>query len=476
MHPESEHSQPAALPHWLDAAPAHPPSLAEGTESLNLEERRDRLRQWFQQCRMATLELFEPLEDEAICQQVHPDFSPVGWHLGHIGYTEGMWLLKRCAGISPPSPQYETLFAQDGLPKAQRCQLPPLSEIYAYLAAIREQVLNYLAVAPLDREERLWRFLLQHESQHCETIALVLQLQSLEKGTLSLRPWGKHPQRNAQADPPVSTMIAVPKGPVQLGSNALDALDNERPAHQVYLEDYTIDRYPVTCRDFRYFMTAGGYQDARWWSEEGWRWLQHHPVSQPLYWSDHAEWDDHPVYGVSWYEADAYARFVGKRLPTEAEWEKAARWCPSFLTSPADSGLDEGTTAPDGSSYPWGNMAVSPQHCNYSHWVGHTTPVYTYPDGRSALGCEDLLGNVWEWTADWFAPYPGFTPYPYVGYSSAYFDGQHRVLRGGSWATRPWALRSTFRNWYHPWVRQVFAGFRCAWSEPGAAPAGKRPL
>ncbi|MGF1498469.1 MAG: ergothioneine biosynthesis protein EgtB [Elainellaceae cyanobacterium] len=459
MPPQSEHPGSSALPHWSNAASAKfpPDSQPQSIENLTLEERRDRLRHGFQQCRTATLDLFETLAEEALSLQAHPDFSPVGWHLGHIGYTEGLWLLRRCAGVTPPAPQYETLFAQDGLPKAQRCHLPPLSEIYDYLATIRRQVLDYLEAAPLDQEERLWRFVLQHESQHCETVALIVQLQALEQGSLSIRPWGSHPRRSPQPPPPASgSTITVPAGPVWLGNDSLNALDNERPAHQAYLDEYTIDRYPVTCRDFRYFLEAGGYQDCRWWSAEGWRWLQHHPVSQPLYWSDHSDWDDHPVCGVSWYEADAYARFAGKRLPTEAEWEKAARWHPDLQRG----GLDAGR--PAAAPYPWGEAAPSPQRCNYSHWVGHTTPVYTYPDGRSALGCEDLLGNVWEWTADWFAPYPGFTPYPYVGYSSAYFDGQHRVLRGGSWATRPWALRSTFRNWYHPWVRQVFAGFRCA--------------
>ncbi|WP_275574973.1 SUMF1/EgtB/PvdO family nonheme iron enzyme [Neosynechococcus sphagnicola] len=108
----------------------------------------------------------------------------------------------------------------------------------------------------------------------------------------------------------------------------------------------------------------------------------------------------------------------------------------------------------------------TPTHCNYDHQPGHTTPVQTYPQGQSYYGCDDCLGNVWEWTATDFAPYPNFVGYPYPGYSAAYFDGQHRVLRGGSWATRPWALRNSFRNWYHPGVRQILAGFRCASSQP----------
>lgn len=166
--------------------------------------------------------------------------------------------------------------------------------------------------------------------------------------------------------------------------------------------------------------------------------MQNNPVAQPLYWKDAAEWDDCPVCGVSYYEAEAYANFVGKRLPTEAEWEKAARGDNADLS------------------------AITFLKCNHNSLVGHTTPVNAYPNSQSPYGCYDMLGNVWEWTASWFTGYSGFTSYPYFGYSQAYFDDQHRVLRGGSWATPSWTLRASFRNWYHPWVRQILVGFRCA--------------
>jgi formylglycine-generating enzyme required for sulfatase activity len=175
--------------------------------------------------------------------------------------------------------------------------------------------------------------------------------------------------------------------------------------------------------------------------------VQQTAVSQPLHWSEAAIWRDHPVYGVSYYEAEAYARWAGKRLPTEAEWEKAASY---------KSGSEPSLT------YPWGEDAPAPQYCNYSHHIGHTTPVTAYPQGQSPSGCWDLLGNVWEWTDSWFAGYAGFPAYPYRGYSEVYFDGQHRVRRGGSWATRSRGLRNSFRNWYEPWVREICVGFRCA--------------
>lgn len=231
-------------------------------------------------------------------------------------------------------------------------------------------------------------------------------------------------------------MIQIPAGEFEQGNNSIEALDNESLAHNVYLDTYYIDRYPVTCRQYRAFIEAGGYQNPQWWSKAGWEWLQIEQVTQPLYWQGNVTWDNHPVWGVSWYEAEAYSRFVGKRLPTEAEWEKAAR------RNPQAPALTE--------------------NCNCDRLIGKTTPVDAYPGGQSAYGLYDTLGNVWEWTATWFDGYPGFKSFPYTGYSQVYFDQKHRVLKGGSWVTRPWVLRPSFRSWYYPSVRQVFTGFRCA--------------
>ncbi|MGL5035137.1 MAG: SUMF1/EgtB/PvdO family nonheme iron enzyme, partial [Microcystaceae cyanobacterium] len=207
-----------------------------------------------------------------------------------------------------------------------------------------------------------------------------------------------------------------------MGSDQAFAMDNEQPQHQVCLESYKIDSHPITQQEYLEFIEAGGYQKAQFWSEEGWQWRKLNNITQPLYWLEKDDFINYPVHGVSYYEAQAYATFKGKRLPTEAEWEKA--------------------------SY----------HPNFSPKI----PNFSWESDIPGQGVKGGSNSVWEWTNSWFAPYQDFQPYPYLGYSQVYFDQQHRVLRGGSWVTRPWALRNTFRNWYHPWVREIFVGFRCA--------------
>jgi gamma-glutamyl hercynylcysteine S-oxide synthase len=414
------------------------------------------LYQWMQHCRQTTLDLFTQVDYNTLSHQAHPDFSPIGWHLGHIAYTESLWILERLAGCAPQFPEYHQLFAADRLPKRDRVNLPTLDVIQAYLNQIRIQVFDYLQIAPLHLQARLWLWLIQHECQHAETIAIVLALQNhpAQKPDFHTVPSPPNPDIALQSPSLFSPdMVFIPPGDCELGNDQLDALDNERPAHRTTLDGYWIDRYPVTCGQYHAFMMAGGYQDPYWWSPEGWHWLQANPVDRPRYWVDHPDWQFHPVCGVNWYEADAYARFVNKRLPTEAEWEKAASWNESLQTR---------------SLHPWQNPIKATNYANLAHHLKQTTPVFAYPAGQSASGCFDLLGNVWEWTNSWFAGYKNFVHYPYPGYSQAYFDQQHRVLKGGSWATQPWAIRTPFRNWYYPHVREVFAGFRCAHSHTSA--------
>jgi len=451
--------------------------------SNSIQSCREAIYRDLQQCRRGTFKLFTGIDYDTFCRQAHPDFSPVGWHLGHIAYTEDLWLLQRCAGLKPVFPEYHQLFAADILPKKQRVFLPTLPEVKLYLDAVRKKVLDYLEVAPIEEQERLWRFIIQHESQHCETVAFVLQMQSKKEGrhdsdldtgtrinSLQQRgikqqkcpipnsqfpipnsqfpiPNSQFPIPNSQFPMTDSPAIEIPGGEFYMGSDAAEALDNERSRHLCYLEAYSIDRYPVTCRQYRDFMESAGYQNPDWWSADGWKWLQSAKVDRPLYWSENPAFNNHPVCGVSWYEAEAYCNFIGKRLPSEAEWEKAASWDATNQTYRI---------------YPWGEEQPNGSLCNHGNNIANTSPVDAFPKGASAAGCWDMLGNVWEWTASTFDAYPGFESYPYRGYSQVYFDGEHRVLKGGSWATFPQALRSTFRNWYYPGVRQIIAGFRCA--------------
>ena len=456
--------------------------------SKSIQSCREAIYRDLQQCRRGTFKLFADIDCDTFCRLAHPDFSPVGWHLGHIAYTEDLWLLQRCAGLKPVFPEYHQLFAADILPKKQRVFLPALPEVKLYLDAVRKKVLDYLEVAPIEEQERLWRFMIQHESQHCETVAFVLQMQRKEEGRLAadfvadvadfvadrgrlatdfvadltdvtdvtdrskeeegrLISDSRLPILNYQLPIIDSRAIAIPGGEFYMGSDAAEALDNERSRHLCYLEAYAIDRYPVTCGQYRNFMASGGYQNPDWWSVEGWKWLKVHLVDRPLYWSENPAFNNHPVCGVSWYEAEAYCNFTGKRLPSEAEWEKAASWDAANQTN---------------RTYPWGEAQPNASLCNHGNNLANTSPVDAFPKGASATGCCDMLGNVWEWTASTFDAYPGFESYPYKGYSQVYFDGEHRVLKGGSWATFPQAMRSSFRNWYYPGVRQIIAGFRCA--------------
>jgi iron(II)-dependent oxidoreductase len=235
------------------------------------------------------------------------------------------------------------------------------------------------------------------------------------------------------------------------------AYDNERPAHVVDLPEFHIDALPVTNDAFRDFVECGGYDRREWWSEDGWAWLCESGVRRPLYWSEdgrerrfeRADAIDPslPVMHVSWFEAEAYARSVGKRLPTELEWEKAAAWGPD-------------ATAPR--TYPWGDDHPTPERANLDQSAFGPVPAGALAAGASAYGVLGLVGDAWEWTASEFRGYPGFRAHPYREYSEVFFGPDYRVLRGGSWATRADVARNTFRNWDFPQRRQIFSGFRCA--------------
>lgn len=409
--------------------------------------------QAMEECRAETLRLLACIPKTVgdltdipyAARQWHPDFSPLGWHFGHIAFTEALWLLSKEEQAKYNPPHYQQLFRADGLPKAQRCQLPSTEIIQDYLNQVREAVWQRLETSWDAGNARLWWWLLQHEVQHSETISFLSHIAHIELGTNNFLDSSSEQSLEAE-------MVAIPAGGFWQGSNHILSQDNERPTHWVELEQFWLDKYPVTQAQYQQFIAAGGYKKEKYWTKAGWQWRVQGKITEPLHWPRQLGKNNHPVYGVSAYEAEAYANFVGKRLPTEAEWEKAARSSVgeslrSFVTSQNYQELSK----------------ISPENANFNNYFGQPTPVNYYGQGKNlSTGCQDLLGNVWEWTSSTFAPYDNFQPYPYTGYSQAYFDGEHRVLRGGSWATRPWGLRPSFRNWYHPWTRQILVGFRCA--------------
>lgn len=417
----------------------------------------------FGELRDSTLALFDHVDDAAFRRQLHPDFSPVGWHLGHVAYTEAAWILRTAAGRALPRPELEHTFHVDGLAKADRDGIPGYDVVASYAREIRDEVLEWFAGDRVDDQARLIHFVLQHECQHNETINL-LQHFARADGTAELT-----------GGAPDLEFLPIPGGLATVGSTGPAAMDNEGPIHQVEIEPFVLARYPVTQAQYAAFMADGGYRNRALWSEAGWRWRLAEEADRPLYWTQDAL--DHPVAGVSWFEAEAFCRWAGARLPTEHEWEWAATGPEALdMKTTVTATRDKAAAAPGPNltaarQTPWGGAEADWRHCTCEarrteparpNGPGGTSPVDAHPNGASRFGVEDMLGNVWEWTSSLFGPYPGFTPWPYPGYSQAYFDGRHYVLRGGSWATRRWAMRTSFRNWYLPEIRQILAGFRCA--------------
>jgi gamma-glutamyl hercynylcysteine S-oxide synthase len=377
-----------------------------GVEPL-LEEARER-----------TLALVEPVSDEDL-QRVHdPLMSPLVWDLGHIAAFEDLWVCRE-TGRELLRPDLAEVYDATETPRPRRGELPYLrrEEALAYMRDVRER-----ATAALDEIPAfIGEMLAQHEHQHNETMLQTLQL--AEPGVYAparRRPEGSAPRGS----------VEIVAGPAEIGDASQGfAYDNERPRHEVELGAYRIDRAPVTNAGYRDFVEDGGYTRRELWSDEGWALREREDWERPRYWTadgrerrfDRTEplESELPVMHVSWFEADAYARWRGARLPTELEWEHAA-----IRSEPERGALDQLDFGPG-------------------------------PAGP-------FVGDCWEWTSSAFDGYPGFRAFPYREYSEIFFGEGYRVLRGASWATRPSVARVTFRNWDHPQRRQIFAGFRCA--------------
>jgi iron(II)-dependent oxidoreductase len=411
------------------------------------------------------------LDDPELLAQHSRLMSPLVWDLAHVGNYEELWLLRAAAGAEALRPELDDIYDAFEHPRATRPSLPLLrpAEAGDYLSLVRRRVLDALDRFRLPGPHEagtgdlpglldagfVFGMVLQHEHQHDETMLATHQLRRGEP---------VFPLADAHSAPPAlvpSAEVLVPGGSFTMGTSTdVWALDNERPAHDVDLPPYLIDTVPVSNAAYRAFVEAGGYDDERLWTPAGWRWRCQSGKRSPAFWlREGGSWlrrrfgqveplpDAEPVQHVCWFEADAYARWIGRRLPTEAEWEKAASWDAETRTK---------------SRFPWGEEAPTEEHANLGQVRHRPTPAGSFPRGASPSGVLQMVGDVWEWTATEFTGYPGFRSYPYKEYSEVFFDDGYRVLRGGCWATDPLACRTTFRNWDHPIRRQIFAGFRTA--------------
>jgi len=427
---------------------------------------REKLARDLRRARERTLRLVD-FDDAELCRQYDPLMSPLVWDFAHIGQQEELWLLRGGEldrpGMLPP--EVDGLYDAFVHSRASRVDLPLLSpdQARAYCRTVRSAALDALgALSDEPDASFVFGMVVSHENQHDETM---LQALNLRTGAPLLRETATLPAGRPGV---AGTSLLVPGGPFVLGVDAASepfSLDNERPAHIVDIPAFRIGRVPVTNGEWQQFIDDGGYRRPQWWSPRGWEHRQRAGLTAPRFWNPdgtrtrfgHVETisADEPVQHVTYFEAEAYAAWAGARLPTETEWEKACAWDPATNAR---------------RRHPWGAGEPSAAHANLGGAALRPAPVGAYPAGASAYGAEQMLGDVWEWTASALRPWPGFVPMIYQRYSQPFFGGDYQVLRGGSWAVQPSILRPSFRNWDHPYRRQIFSGVRLAWSvEDGEA-------
>jgi iron(II)-dependent oxidoreductase len=416
--------------------------------------------------RRRTLALLAPLPDELLKRQLCDYMSPLVWDLGHIADFERLWLVDAVEGRSDAC--LETRFDAQLTPRACRGELtlPDRDEALEGLRRVRADALELLGRAhlasndPLLRDGFVYRMVMQHEAQHQETM---LQALDLLKEPVGESPVCSPATKIDGVEIDDEARIAIDSGPFAMGTEDRSrAYDNERLRHEVDVAAFAIERYPVSNRRWLAFAGAGGYDRSALWSQPGWDWLQETGTTCPQGWlitddgwrvrrfGHLVDLDPRePVQHVSYWEAEAFARWGGARLPTEQEWEKAAAWGPQAATARV---------------YPWGDQPPpSPMSAADELRRGVPPCLGTRPGLASGWGVEDLLGAVYQWTSSPFAPYPGFDAFPYAGYSEVFFGDEYRVLRGSSSAADDLLWRNTYRNWDLPQRRQIFAGVRLAY-------------
>lgn len=426
---------------------------------------------WYRRNRARSQALFDLLVDAAYYSQPIALRHPIVFYEGHLPAFSFNTLVKKALGGPSIDPRLERLFARGidpdesgSSPAPVRDQWPAREAVRAFAAEADQRVLDALEHADLDRpgdplldgSEAVFA-ILEHEAMHQETLLYMWHRLPFDQ---KRRPRDYAPRTEGRVPP--AEWIDVPGGRATLGVDRGTipfGWDNEFGGKQVDVPPFQIERYDVTNAAFLEFVQAGGYTAEEWWRPEDWAWVSQDGITHPLFWERHGDrwyWrgmfesiplpPSWPVY-VSFAEAAAFARWRGARLPTEAEFQRAAY----------------GT--PDGSErqHPWGDAEPTTEHGVFDFRRWEPEPVGSHPAGRSAWGVEDLVGNGWEWTATPFAPFPGFGPMAsYPEYSADFFDGEHYVIKGASAATARDLLRPTFRNWFRARYPYVYATFRCA--------------
>ena len=427
----------------------------------------------YQQVRARTMQIVAPLEIEDYVIQTAEFMSPPRWHIGHTSWFFETVLQAHKPGYRVHSEDYLFYFNSyyEGFgerierPKRGTKSRPTVKETVAYRNHIDEQMLSLLqSLESLLNAQTLLslvRLGLEHEMQHQELLVYDIKHLLCDQFDVVMQPLpqpSKRPEGMAEIEGGLFWL-----GYDRAGANrSYDfAFDNEKPAHQVFLQDYAIDKALVTNGDFLEFINDGGYQNFRWWFSEGWAAVNSEQWRAPLYWEQHdGEWmirdfsglhpatskKDEPVTHVSYFEASAFAKWAGKRLPNEAEWEKAACY---------DARRNVRT------AFPWGDTDPTSGNTNlFENGFWSVAPAGAFPEGANAYGCQQMIGDVWEWTTSDYVPYPGFKS-EFDEYNDKWFVNQ-KVLRGGSFATPQLHIRSTYRNFFHAHERWMISGFRCA--------------
>ena len=443
--------------------------------------------------RARTLALVEDLSEEQLIGPRVPTVNPPLWEIGHVAWFAEFWLLRHLKKRTPLLKNGDALYNSTDVAHDTRWELllPERARTLDYMSEVFDRTAEYIDGRTELSPDEFYFYLLAlfHEGMHAEALAYTRQtLAYAPPKFLDTYSCGTRDTGSCAGD------VEIPGGVYLIGATPdfPFVFDNEKWAHPVELESFRLSRAPVTNSEFLAFVEAGGYREPRFWSTEGWQWLNtggapqleksfskffnkninEQPevteftarVDHPIYWRRDVSgsWlqriydgygplqNDLPIVHVSWYEAEAYCNWAKRRLPTEVEWETAA------------SAMKADGSPASRRYFPWGDHAPTPNHANLDWRAGGVVQVGAHADGDSAYGCRQMIGNIWEWTASDFQPYPGFRADPYKEYSEPWF-GTHKVLRGGCWATSSYLIRNTWRNFYTPDRRDVWAGFRtCA--------------